>query len=196
MLWDDTVEGYDRLDLTRHCGGRVVLGFPPSIGGVDVRERVPGGSSFLSDEDLIGRVHATDDSVWTFAVQRVRADEIVPLPCGRQVIVGEWLIDVARPKNLERAPIFPVLGHIAAGPGLILHDHGFVACFGEGGMIWRSVGLFDANISDVEVKGGRLLCTGYLPWIEEERRFCVELDAATGRIVGGDPEVLEIHLRD
>jgi|GEM_PF-3481597 len=191
--WDDIAADYDRLTIQSYCGGRIRIGYPPAVGPADTWKRVPGGASFPSDEDMIGQVQADTGETWTFALQRTHKNDVHALPCQRRLIVGEWLIDLAKPRRLDPAPISPVRGTITSDNRLFLYDWAFVAAFGPDGPMWKSRGLFDADMMSVSLMDNAIACHGRLDWIDPDRFFRLLLDPATGEITGGDAEALEVY---
>lgn len=191
MHWDDIAAQYELVDLRSFLDGQVVVGYPPSVGSVDVNLT---RASILSGSHLIGRVSPTGGEPWTFAIEWLFEDEILPLPGSRRLMLGEWMIDLDAPGRLVNAPIAPLRGSIPGPDGAVflwgLYE---VIRLERGGLQWKSQGLFGGDLTSVVLREGGLACLGPLDWIEPGRQFTLLLDPTTGRIAGGDPEAVEAH---
>ena len=76
---------------------------------------------------------------------------------------------------------------------VLLYNLRRVACFDKSGLAWTSRGLFDAEMTSVKLIDGRIACYGYLGWIDPDKQFELLLDPATGEVVGGDGEAVDIY---
>lgn len=150
--------------------------------------------SLLKETHRIGRVAPSGGSLWTFAVGHTRNEEILARPCGRRVILGDWMIDLETPGRLVEAPVQTIRGILSDPDGAAyMWNWHEVACFDRQCCRWNVSGLFNADFWSVDLREGQLTFRGYLDWVEPGRLFTLLLDPGTGQIAGGDPEALEAH---
>lgn len=191
MHWDDSGAGYPLVKLRSFLRGQVVVGYPPSVGAVDVNLT---RASILSDSHLIGRVSPSGGQPWTFAIEWSLYDQVIALPCERRLLLGAWMIDIETHGRLLDSPVDPLRGSLTGWDGAMyiwsLHE---VVGFDRNGQRWRRGGLFDADLETVKEQGQELACQGYLHWIEPGWLFTLLLDASSGRISGGDPKAVAAH---
>jgi hypothetical protein len=195
MRWDKALAQYDRVKILPFLNGRIKVGYPPSVGSVDVNY---GCGPLLRESDLIGWAIASGRNERTFALKGLANQQISACPCGQRLIIDTVIVDLSDGLKIDEFGPSWVNHRFFSPDGLRLFVGNSVEihCFDPAGFAWKTSGLFEGDLASVTWQDGLVHCAGPMGWVDPNRNFSLYLDPTTGEVVGGDDEARKVYVKD